>query len=94
VPQIGQTKRARIYKRDGYICQDCGRRMAPDDPALTLDHHVPKAYGGTNRDTNLRTMCEPCNQAKGAAPPPGFEPPRRTAATLDGLKSRFPMDYS
>ena len=32
---------------------------------FTKDHIVPRARNGSNLQTNLQTMCQPCNNAKG-----------------------------
>ena len=34
---------------------------------LTVDHVVPRCLGGANAQTNLQTLCERCNHAKGCA---------------------------
>lgn len=52
--------RLRIYKRDGYKCKKCGTGSD-----LTIDHIIPVSKGGTNVDTNLRTMCRRCNEHRG-----------------------------
>lgn len=36
---------------------------------LTLDHIVPVAAGGPTVESNLQTLCTPCNNAKGATLP-------------------------
>lgn len=59
---ITPEKRARIYERNGFACVGCGAQ--PGVELLTLDHIWPRAYGGTDRDDNLQTLCRPCNQAK------------------------------
>ncbi len=54
-----------ILKRDRYICQYCGtgnRRM-------TVDHVIPRAYGGTDTWDNLVCACTKCNNIKGNRPP-------------------------
>jgi 5-methylcytosine-specific restriction endonuclease McrA len=38
---------------------------------FTKDHIYPRSAGGSNKYTNLQTMCEPCNQNKGATIPNG-----------------------
>jgi hypothetical protein len=60
------AKRRRIYRRDGWQCKFCGTRRN-----LTLDHVVPRSRGGSDDDSNLQTLCEPCNQAKGDTMPEG-----------------------
>lgn len=55
--------RQRVYERDGWHCVKCG---ALD--GLTLDHIVAWSLGGPDTFENLRTLCGPCNSAKGARP--------------------------
>jgi len=59
--KIPAELRAAIYERDEYACLTCG---SPDD--LTLDHIYPWSKGGEDTLENLRTLCRPCNSAKGA----------------------------
>ena len=63
------TRRIRyeILRRDNYTCQYCGAK-APD-VALTVDHVVPVALGGTDDASNLVTACRPCNEGKAAVAP-------------------------
>jgi 5-methylcytosine-specific restriction endonuclease McrA len=56
---ISKTKRDFIYKRDGNRCVRCGFRKN-----LTVDHIVPKSKGGSNKYSNLQTLCFKCNQSK------------------------------
>lgn len=100
MPMIKPAKRVGIYKRDAYTCARCGRQMQPDDPELSLDHKLPRSRGGTNRATNLITMCKPCNENKGDRLPPGVTAPLRTdqrAVPGEGsaqvLRSHFPTHY-
>lgn len=55
-------KRLQIYVRDRFTCQYCGVRFKAD--ALTLDHIMPRARGGTATAENLVTACVRCNQRK------------------------------
>lgn len=57
--------RDRILKRDGGLCQPClkQRRIAV---AVAVDHVVAKADGGTDAESNLQAICEPCHKAKTA----------------------------
>lgn len=44
---------------------------ADDGTLITKDHTIPKSRGGRDVVSNMQTMCEPCNKAKGASCP-GF----------------------
>ncbi len=61
---IGKSQRFRIFKRDGYQCQLCGRSHSDDNVKLHVDHRVPLAKGGSNEDENLWTLCDACNLGK------------------------------
>ncbi|MFQ5585101.1 MAG: HNH endonuclease, partial [Calditrichia bacterium] len=52
--------RRNLLIRDQHTCQYCGRRTHP----LTIDHVVPKNYGGGNSWENLVVACLPCNNRK------------------------------
>jgi 5-methylcytosine-specific restriction endonuclease McrA len=60
------TNRA-LFRRDQNLCLYCGRRHAVS--ALTRDHVVPRACGGTDAWKNVATACGPCNRRKGARTP-------------------------
>lgn len=62
-----EKTRARILKRDGYVCQceEC-KRAGRQLPAGDVDHIVPKAHGGTDDDDNLRAMNARCHKQKTA----------------------------
>jgi hypothetical protein len=51
---------ARIFERDHHRCVHCG-----SGDTLTIDHVIPRSRGGTNEESNLRTLCQPCNSQKG-----------------------------
>lgn len=57
--------RKNILRRDGHICQYCGR----GDVTLTVDHIVPKARAGEDTWENLITACVNCNNRKGDRTP-------------------------
>lgn len=60
---MGLTLRFRVFKRDGYRCQICGR-TAQDGARLEVDHKHPRSLGGTNDPANLWTLCFECNRGK------------------------------
>ena len=38
---------------------------AADGRLMTQDHVIPRSKGGSDEDSNLVTMCNPCNEKKG-----------------------------
>lgn len=57
---IRKSKRLAIYLRDGLSCVWCGLSVE-DGVKLTLDHVIPRSFGGSNDATNLITACVGCN---------------------------------
>lgn len=58
---IPQAVRRVVYGRDGWRCRKCGT-----DADLSLDHVFPWSLGGSDDESNLQTLCLPCNVRKGA----------------------------
>lgn len=63
--------RRRIFERDGWRCQLCGRSVnrratAPHPKAPTLDHIVPVSEGGAHSASNVQCAHFLCNALKGA----------------------------
>lgn len=60
-----QLMRARIFKRDNYLCQcsEC-KSLGRVRVAHEVDHVVPLAEGGTNDDANLRAINRDCHRRK------------------------------
>jgi len=52
-----------VFLRDNYTCQYC-RKEFPRN-ALTLDHVLPRKFGGKSHWNNLTSACEPCNGKRG-----------------------------
>jgi 5-methylcytosine-specific restriction endonuclease McrA len=52
--------RKNILRRDRHICQYCGKNSKP----MTIDHIIPKSYGGDDSWENLVTACLACNNKK------------------------------
>ena len=61
-----RRKRAAVLKRDGYLCQCC-KRAGRVSLATEVDHVIPQAEGGSDDETNLQAICEPCHKTKTAA---------------------------
>lgn len=64
---ISPRTRTRIMERDNFRCKRCGN--GPSDARLVIDHIIPVANGGTADESNLQTLCHPCNAGKGARDP-------------------------
>lgn len=60
---ISDKVRYKVFKRDNYTCQICGRTQK-DGVKLHIDHIKPVAKGGTNNIDNLRVLCAECNMGK------------------------------
>jgi 5-methylcytosine-specific restriction endonuclease McrA len=65
VPKRG-CSRSGIFRRDGNICQYCGRFFHESN--LTIDHVIPKSSGGKLSWSNAVTSCFPCNSKKADRP--------------------------
>lgn len=61
--------RINIFRRDGELCQYCGRKFPRSE--LTLDHVVPRSLGGTTVWENIVCCCGVCNRKKGGRVPNG-----------------------
>jgi len=57
--------RHRIFSRDDYTCQYCGRQ----NRELTLDHVIPRYRGGEHTWDNVVSACKQCNQQKAGRTP-------------------------
>lgn len=79
-PRFIAPLRQRVYERDGHRCVTCGTNRQ-----LTLDHWVPRSKGGPHSFENLRTMCGPCNHAKGDSLPPDYVPVARSFSANHAL---------
>ena len=54
------TLREAVFVRDKYTCQCCGRTIA-DGAILHVHHIIYRSRGGTNRMSNLATVCDRCH---------------------------------
>jgi len=58
-----QQKRLRIYERDSFTCQHCGK--GPDDSIELNGHHIAYEAGKCPweyLDHQLITLCQPCHE--------------------------------
>ena len=60
---MGLTLRFRVFERDDFKCQYCGRSR-DDGVTLEVDHVIPRSKGGANVIDNLVTACFDCNRGK------------------------------
>jgi hypothetical protein len=61
------ARKERIYARSSGICYICGESVSYEE--MTVDHVIPKAWGGSNAESNLRATHYECNQKKGHRTP-------------------------
>ena len=59
---ISLKLRYEILTRDNFKCVLCGTDAK--NSILVVDHVVPVVQGGTNDISNLRILCQACNQGK------------------------------
>jgi len=57
--------RERLSGEQNHRCAYCGEPFS-DDATMTVDHVIPRRFGGANAWPNYVAACEPCNQARGA----------------------------
>jgi len=66
---IRPERRLALYIRDGFRCAYCGVDLKDAAPAtVTLDHLLPRTFGGDNANTNLVTACRACNSSRQETP--------------------------
>jgi 5-methylcytosine-specific restriction endonuclease McrA len=59
--------RANIFARDRNICQYCGKTFSKNE--LSIDHVIPRSYGGKSVWDNVVCSCFTCNRNKGGKTP-------------------------
>lgn len=61
-PDDWNRRRKRVYKRDNWTCQTCGRKGWRKGNAELHAHHIlPKSKGGGHQLSNLVTLCDRCH---------------------------------
>lgn len=53
----------RIWKKTGGVCAHCGCRAVGRNK--TIDHYIPRSWGGGYDSDNLVPLCKRCNQERG-----------------------------
>lgn len=56
-------RRKLIWKKTKGCCAHCGRKASSF--RQTIDHFIPKIYGGTYDYRNLMPLCYECNNKRG-----------------------------
>lgn len=69
--------------RDEPLCRDC-KEKGIITASTVPDHIVPLAHGGTDDDSNIRCLCQPCHDARTAEQ---FGHRKRVVIGLDGWPS-------
>lgn len=59
--KINRKTLVEVFFIHGFTCAYCGLKTKD----ITLDHVLPKKFGGTNNSNNLVPSCLSCNQLKG-----------------------------
>jgi hypothetical protein len=64
---VCKSTKLKIFQRDDYKCYLCKKQVElglKGDLAATVDHVIPKCYGGSSNPSNLNTCCQKCNTKK------------------------------
>lgn len=75
---LPDSRRLLVLKRDRFTCQFCYQWGG----SLEVDHILPWSAGGSDEPTNLRTLCEDCNQRRSNRHTVGDETPALPATWL------------
>ncbi len=59
---VSKRTRFEVLRRDNFTCRYC----RSTEGALTIDHVIPVALGGTDDPDNLVAACHDCNAGKGS----------------------------
>ncbi|WP_458211024.1 HNH endonuclease [Haladaptatus sp. NG-SE-30] len=63
-PDDWDVRRRHAYERDEWRCSNCGRLGGQyGDRELHAHHIVPKSKGGSDKMSNLKTLCKECHNA-------------------------------
>ena len=87
----GGPQKALVFLRDLFICQYCGQHFPRSQ--LTIDHVVPRKFGGRTRWDNVVAACDRCNCDRGCdiKIQPRTKPFRPTYSMLIKNMRKFPL---
>lgn len=60
---LPKPTRFALYHRDGFACQYCGAEKS-ETVKITIDHYIAVSVGGSDKASNLLTVCGSCNSSK------------------------------
>jgi hypothetical protein len=60
--EIPRPVQFRVMKRENQICSVCGESVQDDD--IHFDHIIPFSKGGSSEESNIRLLCDACNQKR------------------------------
>lgn len=80
-----------VFLRDDFTCQYCCERFPVSE--LTIDHVLPRHYGGKTLWSNVVAACAPCNVRRGhnTSIRPKREPWKPTYHEMLKLRRRLPL---
>ncbi len=90
----GKRLRFKVFERDNFTCQYCGKH--PPEVILHLDHVYPVSKGGKDEIENLITSCADCNLGKsdrelGTAPKVVIQSSAELQERYDQLKAFYDL---
>ncbi|HEX2851933.1 MAG TPA: HNH endonuclease, partial [Opitutaceae bacterium] len=60
--EIPRPTQFRVLKRENQICGSCGKSVQDGD--IHFDHIIPYSKGGSSEESNIRLLCDSCNQKR------------------------------
>ena len=61
---LPSQEKEKLFLRQEYKCQICGKQTEPGARGLQADHKIPLIRGGSNALDNWQSICNECNVAK------------------------------
>lgn len=79
-----------VFRRDGFICQYCGRKLSVRE--CELEHIVPRDLGGPTTYKNCVTACRRCNHHKANRTPEQAGMTLRSKPTMPTIIHLYNID--